>query len=405
VIGLRSLGIAAASRMVTARAGWGQRAAGSTQLAAAGVIAAAAIAFGWYSAYLAFGDVGFDRNGVQVVATGTPGRAPPMGNPDSILVERENVRSVVASLPGVDAVAFGNSVPGNVINFFTRAGLPNDPDRGVRVTMVSADPAYFDVLGLELVDGRSFESSDREAALVNEALARELWQRTDVAGEILASPEGAAGGGIEVVGVVADAAYEHPAGDPRPLMYYPVTPFSAMDSILVRTRLGSAELRSLIQQRIDSGDLDFEMRSVEPLDAIWGRLLAPDRARTWLVTASAALVVLLAAFGFYGTQRYVVSAGRREYAIRAALGAGPRSLGRLVTRRGFMLALPGWLLGSLLAAIAVAWLREDYIPVAVSPIAVTAIVLLGIAGLVAVANAGPARQARRTAPAPLLKEE
>jgi len=117
------------------------------------------------------------------------------------------------------------------------------------------------------------------------------------------------------------------------------------------------------------------------------------------------LVVILAAFGFYGTQRFLVAAGRREYAILGALGAGPRALGRLVLNRGVALGIPGLVLGTLLAFIVVAWLRDDFVSRGVSPAAVSALVALGIAALIVDATLGPARQARNTEPAPLLREE
>jgi ABC-type antimicrobial peptide transport system permease subunit len=74
------------------------------------------------------------------------------------------------------------------------------------------------------------------------------------------------------------------------------------------------------------------------------------------------LVVFLAAIGFYGTQRYLVTAGRREYAIRSALGAGPRSLGRLVIARGMRLGLPGLIFGIILAFLVVACFSVDECP-------------------------------------------
>ena len=43
-----------------------------------------------------------------------------------------------------------------------------------------------------------------------------------------------------------------------------------------------------------------------------------------------------------------MSAGRREYAIRASLGAGPKALGRLVLGRGLLLSLPGLVVGTFL---------------------------------------------------------
>lgn len=54
----------------------------------------------------------------------------------------------------------------------------------------------------------------------------------------------------------------------------------------------------------------------------------------------------LAALGFYGTQRYLVTARRGEYAVRSALGADPQSLARLVITRAFVAGLPGLVVGS-----------------------------------------------------------
>jgi ABC-type antimicrobial peptide transport system permease subunit len=117
------------------------------------------------------------------------------------------------------------------------------------------------------------------------------------------------------------------------------------------------------------------------------------------------LVVILSALGFYGTQRYLVTAGQREYAIRSAIGAGPTRLGRLVLRRGVELGLPGLVFGSVLALLAVAWLHGGFLTAAVSPVGVSALVALLIFALVLAASFGPAQQARKTAPATLLRED
>ncbi len=145
--------------------------------------------------------------------------------------------------------------------------------------------------------------------------------------------------------------------------------------------------------------------NLRPMTQLRDTLIAADRARSWLTIGAASLVVVLAAVGFYGTQRFLVTAGRREYAIRASIGAGPKALGRLVIRRGLMLGLPGLVAGTLLAFIAVAWLRDDFVSRDVSAYAVTAVVAAGLVFLLAVASFGPARQAMRTQPAPLLREE
>ena len=58
-----------------------------------------------------------------------------------------------------------------------------------------------------------------------------------------------------------------------------------------------------------------------------------------------------------------------------------------------------------LAVIAVAWLRDGFLARAVSPVGVSAMAAVLILLLVLAASFGPALQARRTAPAMLLREE
>lgn len=112
----------------------------------------------------------------------------------------------------------------------------------------------------------------------------------------------------------------------------------------------------------------------------------------------------LAALGFYGTQRYLVTARRGEYAVRSALGADPQSLARLVITRAFVAGLPGLVVGSVPAFAATAWLRSEFLSSAVSAETVPALVAIGLACLLTLASLDSARQARSTAPAELLRE-
>jgi ABC-type antimicrobial peptide transport system permease subunit len=134
-------------------------------------------------------------------------------------------------------------------------------------------------------------------------------------------------------------------------------------------------------------------------------LLAPDRARTFLTMMTTIIVIFLAAIGFYGTQRYLVAAGQHEYAIRAAVGAGPRRIGQLVLLRGLGLALPGTLFAAPLAFIVVGWLQGTYVFQGVSPAGVAACVVTALMAIVWLATIGPARRAMITQPAILLRQE
>jgi len=112
----------------------------------------------------------------------------------------------------------------------------------------------------------------------------------------------------------------------------------------------------------------------------------------------------LAALGFYGTQRYLVTARRGEYAVRSALGADPQSLARLVITRAFVAGLPGPRRRQRAGLRGHAWLRSEFLSSAVSAETVPALVAIGLACLLTLASLDSARQARSTAPAELLRE-
>jgi ABC-type antimicrobial peptide transport system permease subunit len=401
MIGLTRLGIAAISRRVSARAGFTQLMAETAQIAVASILAGVAVAFVWYLIGLARAERGFDGANAYVLNLEPPEPAKIFSvKPEEIMTMREHRRSIIAGLPGISAVTFGSSVPGQVIPYTAR--VQSASGELVTITMVSADPSYTDMLRMRLVHGRNLNQGDLgTAALVNETLAKRIWGKTNVVDEMLNPPRAQ----LKVVGVLKDAAFRHPSEVNLPMAFVVFAPISFKDSIIVRSSASLDEIRRLIRAKIDQGALDMKMESIRRLNDIWGAMLASDRSRTLLTTASAVLVVLLAAFGFYGTQRYLVNAGRREYAIRSAIGAGPRAIHRLVIVRALIMALPGLLIGGLLTYIVITWLRDDFVSKDVSPAAIMVVVWLGMTILILAATFGPARLAASTNPALLLKEE
>lgn len=405
VLGFRQGSVAASSRLVTARASLAQRIAGTAQVAVAGAFAAAAIAFGWHVGVLVFSDPGFEVRDRHVVAfssfdSGEPFRSD-MSEAESIarsVVEHARRIAVLETVPGVERAAFGEPVPGFGFRSdcrFTALANPDEPTRTMEWCPGSLDAGFADVLGMRILHGRTPETYERGVVLVNQTLARSLYGRDDVVGELIPAT------GREIIGVLQDLSFEHPAAAIEPVMFST----GGGGTAVVESRLAPAALRQAIERNIADLGIDARIFAVESLETLRNDLTAPDRARGFLTLTTAILVVLIAAFGFYGTQRYLVAAGRREYAIRAALGAGTSAIGRLVLVRALQISLPGIAVGGLLAFIVSAYLRGDYVLRDVSPGLVTLLVVAGLASIVLVASIGPAREARRTQPAPLLRED
>jgi putative ABC transport system permease protein len=421
IAGLKRLGIAASSRQVAARATVAQRIAGTAQVAIAGVLGGAAIAFAWYLLSMLFADPGYRTQGLYAapytVQQNRPIRLTQQKDGRFVaegVVDAARKREVFGAIPGVTQVSLADGVPGaQVTGSSVSVPDPQNPQQSIHVSLMMVDSHYVELLGLKLLHGHNLTDGDFNGALVNQKFARRFFGREDVAGEPMPqlapkpTPGGnfnpAASGITQIVGVVKDFSFSHPLADIDP-MVFSQTGFGISGVALLESKLPLASLQKQFQDAARTLDLTVPA-AVVSLAKAHSNILAPDRARGFLTIATAVIVVLLAGFGFYGVQRYLVMAGRREYAIRAALGAGPRSLGRLVLRRGLLLGLPGLVLGVPLAFILVAWLRDDYVSRDVSPYVVTLAVLLGLIGLLLVASFGPARLARRTQPAPLLRED
>lgn len=408
ILGLKKIGIAASSQPA-ARASVAQRIAGSVQIAIAGALGAAAIAFGWYLGSLIYSDPGYETRDLHAALLSLVAS----GNPAEFLARQETAidnarrRDAILSLPGVTDVSIAGLAPG-IQAGINRRGMPrpDDPADEITVRTTVIDSHYVDLLGLKLLHGRALDESDIAAggALVNETLALQAWGRSDVVGERL--PQMTPGGdSFEIEGVLEDVSFEHPEADIEPTVFTSGGLLTPNTIAIIESRATDGELREQLQGLVDAGELEVTIQGVASLNTLRSGLISGDRARGFMIIGTAALVILVAALGFYGMQRYLVMSGRREYAVRASLGAGPRALGRLVLWRGLVLGLPGLVFSAPMAFIAVALLRDDYVSRDISPSVVTIAVIVALTTLLIVASAGPCRLAQRMEPAPLLREE
>ena len=414
VLGLRQLEIGGGSRQVTARATLAQQIAGTVQIAVAGALSGAGLAFALQVGMLLYGHPGYETDNlhfarfsqVRFVMSAPGGRpAAPVALAGGF-VDTERRHAAIAALPGVETVSITGAVPGGQAGASSSfVPSPLDPSERVQVRVVPIDTRFVQMLGLRVLDGRAPSAGEAGVALINRALAQALYGRDEVAGESL--PLGSTGqASTEIVGVLEDLSFEHPSAEVRPMAFVtsmPQTQFSF--AALIESESTSAQLAQQLRDLAESGAIELPPINVRPLTLLRTNQLIGDIVRAVLTLIGAGLVVVLAASGFYGTQRYLVSAGRREYAIRASLGAGPRALGRLVMGRGLQFGLPGLVIGTLAAFLTVAWLRDNYIPREMSALAVAALVAGALVLLLLAASFGPARYARRTQPAPLLRED
>jgi predicted permease len=284
------------------------------------------------------------------------------------------------------------------------ARAPGDERRTV-FNVVAGD--YFKTMSIPLKGGRLFtERDDRNAprvALVNEALATQVFGRTNPIGQHLTL--GSPAVTYEIVGVVGSTRQFGLTTPPQPEVFasYLADPITYM-YVLTKSAGDPSRFIPAIRQ---------EVRAVDPDQPVGHRTLAQQfensiansRFYTMLLGVFGVTALVLAAVGIYGVMSYVVAQRTREFGIRLALGAEASHVRLLVVRQGVLLVLLGLVIGLGLAWALTRYLASllyDITPTDLTTFAVVAAVLGAVA---LVAGYLPARRATRVSPIAALRAE
>ena len=266
---------------------------------------------------------------------------------------------------------------------------------------------YFRTLDIPFLAGRDFEAAEERGAavaVVNRTLAERYWPGTDPVGRSLqlAAEEAPR----RIVGMVGDAARRNVRAAPYGMVYVPhAQDPSEWTWVNLRTRAdprpGLAALREHLRA-LDAGGAVSVPRTFGELRAEATR---DSRLQAGLASGLAAVAMLLALVGLHGLMGYVVSRREREIGIRAALGATPASIVRLMLRQAERLTGAGLLLGLAASFVATGGLASlVYETEPRDPLTLAgAAVVLGLAAMLAAF--GPARHAARVDPVTVLRAE
>jgi putative ABC transport system permease protein len=143
----------------------------------------------------------------------------------------------------------------------------------------------------------------------------------------------------------------------------------------------------------------------QTMEAMIGKSVAEPRFRTLLLSAFAALALILAAIGIYGVISFSVTQRTREIGVRMALGARAEDVLAMVVQQGIAPALTGVVVGLIGALITTRIMKSMLFGVtATDPI--TFIVVPLVLGVVAFAACWlPARRATKVNPMVALRSE
>jgi predicted permease len=356
-------------------------------------------------------DRGFDASHLTVVNVLLPESRYP--DSSSRLAFYEQLLGRVDALPGVSSASPVHMEPGSgsvgLSAAMTFQGQsPAEAANNPWATWEPVTPSYFRTLGIPILRGRAFDTTDGRTgpptAIVSEGVARRYWPGADPIGKRLRL--GADFPWVTVVGVAADMRYRE-LTRPWLTVYFPAEQFFffAPESLVVRSPLRLEAIAPALRDAIRAQEPSAAVQSIATMDALLARELSRPRTALGVASLFAALAIGLACVGVYGVMSYDVRRRRRELAIRSAIGASPERLLRDVFSRSLALCAIGLAAGVLAASVSTRFLRTllfDTEPSDPISFAMAAVVLFV---LVLLASYGPARRAAAADPVVVLRSE
>jgi ABC-type antimicrobial peptide transport system permease subunit len=129
-------------------------------------------------------------------------------------------------------------------------------------------------------------------------------------------------------------------------------PFRANEvQVAIRTKADPSSVMAPVRQIVGQMNPDVATKFTT-MDVMVTDSAAAPRFRTMLATSFAAVALLLAIMGVYAVMSYATVQRTGEFAIRAAMGASPAAILRLVLRGAARLAVIGVAAGAALAIAA-----------------------------------------------------
>lgn len=236
-------------------------------------------------------------------------------------------------LPGVIAAGSSNRLPLQGECFFNPVIQPSVPTPGPIAAWRVVSPGYFAAAGTPLLAGREFTDADRgqSLAIISLRVAYEIFPGQDPIGQQIYEEIGAEKHTARIIGVAADVKARHINAAAPPIVYAPIwqAPFP-YNYYVVRTTGDSRELLDSARQLAAESGLAMAPERVTSMEAMVDHATQPQRWQSYWTAGFAALGLLTACLGLFGSVRFQLSRRTAEIALRIALGATRRTAARML---------------------------------------------------------------------------
>jgi putative ABC transport system permease protein len=266
----------------------------------------------------------------------------------------------VAAIPGVQYVAFAWGVPLTGNNWPATMEIEGQPPAvkesdKTALPLRAVTPDYFKLMGMALIDGRQFRSTDDDkapnVAIVNQAFMERYFPNSNAVGRKFWL-EGRDKPGVEIVGEIANGRTDDLTQAASPEIYLPLWQATAFSKhLVVRTTADPRAVVVAVERALRSVDPTAAIENVKTLEQIRDESLASRTFAMHLLTGFSAVGAVLTLVGIYGVLSLSVASRRRELAIRSAVGAQQKDIRKLIFSEGSRLIAGGVLAGIALAIV------------------------------------------------------
>jgi putative ABC transport system permease protein len=286
----------------------------------------------------------------------------------SVMGFYERLQTRVEQLGGVTRASFVRSLPlrdNQRIENVLREGESRAEDM-VPITVQAAGTGMLKTLGIPLLEGRDFSTTDRvgsvRVAMINRAAAKVLWPNESAIGKrVTATFAPRDFGPITIIGVFGDVRSGGLTTTPSPEIVMPLaqaTPWTwwlrTMRLVVETSGAGEANAAVLPEIRAVLREMDPAIAVELPttMSDVMRASAARQRFLAALLAVFATLALVIAGVGVFGVVSFSVARQTRELAIRSALGAGRADILRDVLRTNAGVAAIGAVVGGVVAAVA-----------------------------------------------------